>query len=246
MEQKRENEIVPRGNDDERLVEIENARGVYCRSFPFFQIQDKTQFYWADAVESTFFLRDFGVSSGLEAKFHHFDDLLMSFRVLEETFKIKPSQSTFLDCLGNGGISCLLAVCFRYKKCMSIELTEENLVLGRNLLTELRNNNIVQGSTVKFKLGSFLDYFDFESDVVFFNACESTPSLGFDEGYLTSLFLKMSNNLLPGTLLVIFTNFLSLETEDCMKMGFNYFTCRYKRKKDPRDSKLNTWILQKH
>jgi hypothetical protein len=228
----------------------EDLREVYNRTFPYYQIDDKEQFYWANAVESALLLREIGESKKLESKFSYFDDLLLIFRVLEEQFHIKPASTMFLDCIGNCGVACLLSVCFRYKKCISIEFTEENLSLGRELLTELRSKNVVQGSTVKFKSGSFLDYFEYEAEVVLFSTHEAKTYLGIDEGYLVGLFLKMCANLVSGSLIVVFTNFLSLDTENCQKMGFSYLQCVYERLptfqgQQHHSSHLKNYILKK-
>lgn len=216
--------------------------GPYQRSYPYYNIEDESQLYWTSALENAFALLDSGKL--YPEKFHLFDDLVFLFRYLEEKNYVKHSSSTFIDCLGNGGVAALLAVCFRYKQVVSVEQLEENVQIGRNLWKFLRESNQTIKATAKFKFGSFIDYFDYGCEVVFFNASEAVSTAMIDEGVLLNLFLRMCFNVLPGTIIIIFTNYLSLQTEDCKSMGFDHLQTIFSVQRSEEKS-LNNFILQR-
>lgn len=217
--------------------------GPYQRSYPYYSIEDNSQQYWSAALEDSFFLLD-QASKENPSQCRLFDDLVFLLRYLEEKNYVKPASSAFIDCLGNGGVSALLAVCFRYKQVISVEQIEDNLQVGRKLWKALRESNPAIKATAKFKYGSFLDYFDYGCEVVFFNASEVPPTLAIDEGFLLHLFLRMCANLLPGTIIIVFTSCLSLQTEDCKRMGFEYLQTIFHVARSE-ERALHNFILQK-
>jgi hypothetical protein len=78
--------------------------------------------------------------------------------------------------------------------------------------------------------GSFGDFFDFFSDVVFLDCSTFAQDSMLDEGVLlATLFFPLCRQLLSGTYLICVTMGTSLSNPDLVAMGFPGFTCVFNK-----------------
>jgi hypothetical protein len=246
-------------------VNLKNDEGIFCRSFPYYHIVDDEQLYWSKINESALFIQDLILNQTVSDAFpsvhdvsHYcsssFNDIMLIFRILEESFGLISSRSSFLCCSGHSGIECLLASCHEYKDNVSIEMTETSAITGKSLISVLfsgkkATNEEHQTNERKIQLitGSFLDYFSSQANVILIDStsfcyfpsasvsasscCSNSPFSMIDEGYLVALFLKVCINLVSGSYVIIFTSqMLSLNEQALEEMGFSsYLKCVYQK-----------------
>ena len=231
----------------------------YTLTYPFHSVDandiikySKIVGKWFAFEESLYKLLDDNNTSGGESTWKYrsvktnFLALMRSLMYIKEHCYIDSGSSKFLDCFGYGGSSLFVAISFdMFTEFESIEFSEEGCRYGKQVLSNVDESIIDKKNKrlISFRCGSAQDYFSFDATVVYMN-CTIFDESTVDEFPLISLILRLSGRLQPGSLLIIVTTCMRLETASCEKLGFAGFDCLYSQELEVDSDVYLIWILK--
>lgn len=225
------------------MEEFANNLQQHRQLFPFSEFDKSLQSQWSILTEKVFEIEN--VLLGYSIELDITNDLILSFKMLMELFKIKLSDCKIVDCFAKGGSIAIISSIFKFRHVLSIEISKENHSNAISARKYITNSNLLESNTIiKFVEGSMQDYFPIDYDIYFLNLVDNNCIDDLDEGVIFKLFLHLFDKTLPGTKIVCFTKYLMLSSKICRSIGILNLVCLYhKSKKDLNDSFL--WILQK-
>lgn len=217
--------------------------------YPYLRIDRDDQTYWCNAVEASLLAEDVLKSYGKSCEY--LTELCMALRILEQQYKVNPKRSYFVDCLGNGGMGCFIALAYHYPRALTIEPSRGSFKTTMRCWERLKSEPVYKSKKLKMLEGSMQDYFPVDGSVYFLNATEISPDSGLDESILVYLFFQLCQKILSGTYLIIFTHSLQLDTIACREMNLQDVHCiHHEVPKDEDDYSYDLgphchiWILQ--
>jgi len=128
--------------------------------------------------------------------------VLISFQQIKHKYNIIFKNKSFLDCMSFGAKASLYATHFGLSSTTSIEFSQAGFNQAKKSIAYFGDNPLI--SSIQLKLGRFQDYFQFDSDIIYFDSILLGPYL--DEYHIFNSFFTCCKRLLPGSFLIILAN----------------------------------------
>eukprot|EP01041_Mallomonas_annulata_P000644 gene644-1244_t len=174
-------------------------------AFPFSELDTVDILHFQECVTKAFTIQD---ALGQDQRTRKCEAILICLRHLYTKHNVKFDDKMFMDCLSLDGETILLASSFMFDQLYGIELSQSSM---ETALTRLENFSEIKDK-IKFRVGSFQDYFLCNADVVFIDCTIIGPYL--DEGCLLYSFYSCCRSLLPGSYVIILTRLDQIDTVD--------------------------------
>lgn len=175
----------------------EEQEEYYDKVYPFNYLTLKEFNTTCDSIERVYRIEELTEDSGAKeknaegkapGKSRTLETVILYCRYLEDQTHIGLTSSTFVDCMGYGGETCLYASAFGFKRILDIEITESSRKRAKDAISSIAG--LSKQCTVM--VGTIKDYFPYDAEVYYMDCswvCDGRSWV--DEGILIDLIFKL-------------------------------------------------------
>jgi hypothetical protein len=161
---KRPHYIGPFPSSQPKMTEDEEKL-YYEKLYPFNYLTLKEFESTASSIERVYHIEELTGRKEDTSKSRTMEAVVLYCRYLEDQAHVALTSAVFVDCMGNGGETCLYASAFHFQRMISIEITERSRYTANRAIRAIKGLH----RSCSVLCGTVKDYFPYDADVYYYD-----------------------------------------------------------------------------